>query len=86
MFCYYGQTEKGSNECLFILTWTHSMHILGKSPLSSHKVTLKQTNSQKQWKMKELILFGFSLYSLFGARKIVGMTMMCNWCDVMNIM
>ena len=50
-------------------------------------MTLKQQiNSQKQWKMKELILFGFHFYSLFSAQKIVGMTTMCNWCDVMNIM
>ena len=45
-----------------------------KSPLSSHKTTLKQQiNGQKQWKMKEKDLFWLSFYSLFGAWKIVGM-------------
>ena len=37
------QTQKGSNKRLFILTRTHSMQkCSGKSPLSSHKTTLKQ--------------------------------------------
>ena len=35
---------------------------------------------------KRRILFWFSFYSLFSAWKSVGMTMTCNWCDVMNIM
>ena len=26
------QTQKGLNECLFILTWMHSMHIFGEIP------------------------------------------------------
>ena len=36
------QTQKGSNERLFILTRTHSMQISEEIPLSSHKTTLKQ--------------------------------------------
>ena len=36
-------------------------------------------------KEKRLILFWLSFYSLFGAWKIVGMTVTCNPCDVMNI-
>ena len=36
------QTQEGSDEHLFILTWTHSMHIFRKSPLPSHRMTLKQ--------------------------------------------
>ena len=35
---------------------------------------------------QRLILFWLSLCSLFGAWKIVGMTVTCNRCDVMNIM
>ena len=35
---------------------------------------------------KRLILFWLSFCSLFGAWKIVGMTVTCNRCDVMNIM
>ena len=47
------QMQKGSNERLFILTRTHSMQILGESPLSSHKTSLKQQiNGYKRWKMK----------------------------------
>ena len=34
---------------------------------------------------KRLVLFWLSFCSLFSAWKIVGMTMTCNWCDVMNI-
>ena len=29
---YMTQTQKGSNEGLFILTWTHSMQIFGEIP------------------------------------------------------
>ena len=48
------QTQTGSNKCLFILTWKHSMQIFRESPLSSHKTTLKQQiNSYKQSKMRE---------------------------------
>ena len=69
------QTQKGSNERLFILTRTHGMQIFGKSPLSSHKTTLKQQingpKKNKKNERKRLISFGFSLYSLFGAWKIV---------------
>ena len=36
---YQLQTQKGSNERLFILTPTYSMQIFGKPPLSSHKTT-----------------------------------------------
>ena len=45
----------------------------GKSPLSCHKMTLKQQiNGQKHRKIKEKdIAFWFSFYSLFGAWKIV---------------
>ena len=35
--------------------------------------------------MKEKDLFGLSFCSLFGAWKIVGMTMTCNRCDVMTV-
>ena len=44
------------------LTGTHEMQILGKSPLSSHKTTLKQQiNGQKQSKRKEKDLSCFGL-------------------------
>ena len=61
------QTQKGPNRCLFIVTWTDSMQTnLGKSSLSSHKMTFKQQiNGQKWWKMEEKDLFSF--YSLFDA-------------------
>ena len=61
------QTQKGSNKCLFILTWKHSMQIFRESPLSSHKTTLKQQiNSYKQSKMREkkLIFFVVEFLSL----------------------
>ena len=56
--CLEIQTQKGSNERLFILTRTHNIHIFGKTPLSSHKTTLKQQiNGQKRWKMREKLSF-----------------------------
>ena len=39
--------------------------------------------NDEKWKKN---LFWLSFYSLFGAWKIVGMTMTCNRCDVMNSM
>ena len=36
------QTRKGSNECLFILTQTHSMHIFGEIPFRMIAVILFQ--------------------------------------------
>ena len=70
--------------------------ISGKFPLSSHKTTLEQQiNGKKKKKKKERerekmrekhIFFWLSFYRLFSAWKIVGMTMACNRCDVMNIM
>ena len=52
--CLEIQTQKGSNERLFILTRTHSMKFSWKPPLSSHKTTLKQQiNGQKRWKIRE---------------------------------
>ena len=59
------QTQKGSNERLFILTRTHIIKFSGKSPLSSHKRTIKQQiNGQKRRKMKEkdLLKTYFVLY------------------------
>ena len=42
---------KGSNERLFILTWTHSMKIFGEIPfISSPKTTLKQQKQLKTMK------------------------------------
>jgi len=64
--CLEIQTQKGSNERLFILTRTHNIHIFRETLLSSHKTTLKrQINGQKQWKMREkLSLFWFLLQCL----------------------
>ena len=46
---------------------------LGKSPLLSHKTTLKRPKTMKN-ERKRLILFGFSFYNLFGAWNIVGIS------------
>ena len=56
-FSFIIQTQKGSNERLFILTRTHSIQIFGerKSPLSNHKTTLKQQikgQNNEKWKKK----------------------------------
>ena len=43
------QTQKGSNERLFILTRTHSMQIFGEIPFIKPQTTLKQQiNGQKR--------------------------------------
>ena len=63
-------TQKGSNEHLFILTIT-VCKFLGKSPLSSHRMTLKQQiNGRKRWKMKakDLTCFGW----VFTACSVLG--------------
>ena len=36
------QTEKGSKECLFIMTQAHKMQIFWEIPFQSHKTALKQ--------------------------------------------
>ena len=48
------QIKEGSDEHLFILTRTHSMQIFRKSPLPSHRMTLKQQ------------INGFAAYSVVG--------------------
>ena len=53
------QTPKGSNERLFILTRTHSMHIFGEIPFISNRMTasvLKQDPNTKRFK-RTLIYF-----------------------------
>ena len=62
------------------------MQIFGEIPFINPQNDKQQLNGKKWWKMTEKDLFGFSFYSLFSAWKIVDMTMVCNWCDVMNIM
>ena len=49
------RTQKGSNERLFILTRTHSVHIFGEIPFI--KPLKQQITGQKRWKMKEKDLF-----------------------------
>ena len=62
------------------------MQFSGKSFLSNHKTALKDKRSKTMKnERKRFILFGLSFYSLFDAWKIVGMTVTCNPCDVMNI-
>ena len=66
------ETQKGSNEHLFILTRTHSMQIFGEIPFIKPQNAAplrQQINGQKRWKRKEKDLFWFSFYSLFGAWK-----------------
>ena len=72
-----------TNACLFYHRHT-VCKFSGKSPLSSHKMTLKQQiNGQKQWKMKakDLSCFGwvFTACSVLGR---LGTTVMCNQCDI----
>ena len=67
------QTQKGWKEHLFQNGHT-VCKFSGKSPSSSHKMTLKQQiNGQKWRKMKEKDLFWFSFCSLFGVWKIVSL-------------
>ena len=72
-----------------ILTRTHSMHIFGEIPFiktqNDTSTTDKRSKTMKN-ERKRLILFWLSFYSLSCAWKIVGMTMTCSRCDVMNIM
>ena len=44
------QTQKGSNEGLFISTRTHSMHIFREVPFIDKTTLKQQINGQKQWK------------------------------------
>ena len=41
-------TQKGSNERLFILTRTHSMHIFGEIPFMKLQNDTEQINGQKR--------------------------------------
>ena len=81
---------KGSKE-RYLLGQDKTSKFLGYSPLSSCKTTLKQQlNGQKRkmkWEAKSVICFRSS-YAVFlsSAWENVGMTMMCNRCDVMNIL
>ena len=43
-------------------------------------------NDERKKEEERFILLWFSFHSLFGAWKLIGMTMTCNHCDVMNIM
>ena len=75
------QTLKGSKEHLFILTGTHSVQIVREIHfIKPQNNTWTQINGQKRWKIKQerkrLILFCFCFYTLFGAWKIVGMTIL----------
>ena len=58
------------------------MQIFGEIPFIKPQNDTKNDDKLK----KNIILFWLSFCSLFGAWKIVGMTVTCNLCDVMNIM
>ena len=68
-------TKRFKRTLIYFNTDTHQYaHFRGKSPLSSHKTTLKQTTDQRLKTMenegKRLILFWLSFCGSFGAWKI----------------